>query len=106
MEPYLQILPLVSFFSLFKTFRVILKTATSACDAQPCLNGATCMSLSETDYICQCPLGFAGNDCEIGEFTCKFEVKDLFTIKKGTHDQSILFLLIFYFEVLATPKVF
>ena len=37
------------------------------CAAEPCLNGATCTDLTNA-YVCQCPSGYSGANCEIGEY--------------------------------------
>ncbi|XP_039288666.1 protein crumbs isoform X2 [Nilaparvata lugens] len=47
-----------------------------ACSSQPCKNNATCKHLqqpaarSRREYICQCPPGFAGSDCETSIDEC------------------------------------
>lgn len=50
------------------------------CSLLPCQNGATCQRLTGFDYICQCPPGFSGTDCDIGMFRtytlpCEFHPK-------------------------------
>lgn len=41
--------------------------ALNPCGSSPCYNGATCVNAG-LDYICECPLGFAGDNCEIGTY--------------------------------------
>jgi hypothetical protein len=37
-------------------------------DLNPCRNGATCSPVGNASYICDCPLGFSGTNCEFGTF--------------------------------------
>eukprot|EP00117_Sycon_ciliatum_P048776 scpid25311/ scgid5027/ Fibulin-7 len=41
---------------------------SSACDSRPCRNGGTCQEsrLSVTGYVCSCPVGVDGEQCENG----------------------------------------
>ncbi|XP_022258327.1 fibropellin-1-like, partial [Limulus polyphemus] len=41
----------------------------SRCDEQPCFNNATCWG-NETNYWCDCPKGFAGQNCETNINEC------------------------------------
>ena len=41
--------------------------ATNFCDSSPCQNGATCVDQAQ-GYECQCPQGFTGPTCEVGEW--------------------------------------
>ena len=41
------------------------------CDSDPCLNGGTCMDLSDTEFTCFCPPGFFGEICEFMNVTGK-----------------------------------
>ena len=36
------------------------------CGSAPCLHGGECVELSNT-YICRCPEGYSGKQCERGE---------------------------------------
>lgn len=39
-----------------------------ACSADPCLNGGTCVSLSDgLDFQCNCVAGFTGRRCDFGK---------------------------------------
>lgn len=40
------------------------------CAAQPCLNGGQCM-LTEYSFVCQCPVGFEGKNCELDARVCQ-----------------------------------
>ena len=48
--------------------RDICLTAVSACSSDPCQNGGTCVTVSSTYYECQYATGYAGTNCEMGEF--------------------------------------
>jgi hypothetical protein len=37
----------------------------SSCTVNTCLNGATCQSLSDGIYICNCANGYSGINCQI-----------------------------------------
>ncbi|XP_022804320.1 uncharacterized protein LOC111341593 [Stylophora pistillata] len=39
----------------------------NGCSSSPCLNNATCLSLSPTTFQCQCSSGFTGINCETGK---------------------------------------
>ena len=56
----IKILILLSFSSKFADI--------DACQTKPCHNGGSCFDRFE-GYICACPEGFAGVNCEIGEDT-------------------------------------
>ena len=43
---------------------------TPACSYIQCLNGGTCVDEAMFSYSCQCTEGFAGQNCEISNFTC------------------------------------
>ena len=36
------------------------------CQSNPCLNGATCSLDENNDFQCECPPGYTGDNCEIG----------------------------------------
>jgi hypothetical protein len=38
---------------------------SNACRVNPCVNGATCQSLSDSSYRCLCRAGFSGVRCEL-----------------------------------------
>lgn len=40
------------------------KLNCSVCTYSPCLNGATCVVVTEDSYNCSCPFGFRGKHCE------------------------------------------
>lgn len=42
------------------------------CDSSPCINNSTCKGLV-ADYLCLCPLGLAGKNCEINIDDCQYE---------------------------------
>ena len=46
-------------------FAAVLAMAHSACDKAPCLNGGSCLDVGVSDYLCYCPSGFEGLNCEI-----------------------------------------
>uniref|UniRef100_A0A2K6Q8C7 Tissue-type plasminogen activator n=1 Tax=Rhinopithecus roxellana TaxID=61622 RepID=A0A2K6Q8C7_RHIRO len=44
-----------------------------SCSEPRCFNGGTCQqALYFSDFVCQCPEGFAGKHCEIGNSDCYF----------------------------------
>lgn len=42
----------------------------TSCSPNPCLNGARCNEISDTEYKCECKLGFTGENCELKD-VCK-----------------------------------
>ena len=44
----------------------IVSTVINPCDANPCLNGATCTPGGGVDFTCTCATGFTGDNCENG----------------------------------------
>ena len=44
--------------------------STPACSYVQCLNGGTCIDQAMFSYMCQCPEGFVGWNCETSNFTC------------------------------------
>ena len=44
--------------------------STPACSYVQCLNGGTCIDQAMFSYVCQCPEGFVGRNCETSNFTC------------------------------------
>ena len=48
-------------------FFFIYCTVEDPCEPPPCDNGGTCTAINDnTDYECDCPDGFLGDNCEIG----------------------------------------
>jgi len=43
---------------------------SSACSYVQCLNGGTCVDQAMYSFMCQCAEGFAGQNCEMSNFTC------------------------------------
>lgn len=54
--------------SILISFFVLPGLGLFACESDPCLNGATCNEFNSF-YVCTCPLGYTGNNCEIGMIT-------------------------------------
>ena len=38
------------------------------CSGLPCKNGGTCIQPTNNGYICKCPIGYTGNNCELGKW--------------------------------------
>lgn len=55
---------------------------TGACDAEPCLNDATCAE-EGAGYLCQCAPGFTGEHCELPRFQWMTPAPDLITVPHG-----------------------
>ncbi len=53
---------------LLITQRVSVVAVIDACDSQPCLNGASCIS-HVGGYHCKCADGYTGDNCEVGELS-------------------------------------
>ena len=51
----------------------ISHTANDTCFPNQCLNGAACIN-NVTDYTCECPTGYAGKNCDIGNHIWSFEL--------------------------------
>lgn len=51
------------FLIYFETLQLL---GFSGCEAEPCLNGATCQEL-QSDFVCKCEIGFGGVLCEEGK---------------------------------------
>ncbi|XP_066493850.1 basement membrane-specific heparan sulfate proteoglycan core protein isoform X4 [Tiliqua scincoides] len=51
---------------IFKDFDLQAHGVSSCptCQDQPCQNGGTCRNSESSSYICECPQGFAGSNCE------------------------------------------
>ena len=50
--------------SLLVSIENVRECQSNPCMSMPCKNGATCKSESDTEYICRCPIGFQGANCE------------------------------------------
>ena len=46
------------------TFVVFIEL--NACSPNPCKHGAVCIN-QRIDYVCPCPAGYAGKNCEISK---------------------------------------
>ena len=38
-----------------------------ACNSFPCQNGGVCQPRGNTGYVCNCPAGFDGDNCDLGK---------------------------------------
>lgn len=46
----------------------IIQKDNSPCDSSPCLNGGACLANRfSCNYQCQCPFGYTGPNCQIGD---------------------------------------
>ena len=53
----------------FPCLFALLSLEVLACSSDPCQNGATCFdSNGGSSYVCLCPAGFEGTNCENGTF--------------------------------------
>lgn len=60
---------LLSLELLFKVTRGFLVLSLTGCSEPRCFNGGVCrQALYFSDFVCQCPEGFMGKRCEIGEW--------------------------------------
>ena len=69
-----NIVPSFLMFALF----VLLASAVQAlppigsvCDSAPCENGGNCLDTGASSYLCECPSGFTGTNCEIEIDECE-----------------------------------
>ena len=51
---------------------LILTSFSASCELAPCENGGECTA---QEYLCTCPPGFTGGDCEYGESPCLLNVE-------------------------------
>ncbi len=56
---------------------VRLEQMVTACDQNICFNGGSCYIVSQTGFICFCPMGFTGDMCQF----CMFSIYNL--IREG-----------------------
>ena len=59
-----------SHFRLKHTFYYLLHIVAHRCHPTLCENGGTCSNVGTADFSCQCPTGWTGMFCEIGEYHC------------------------------------
>lgn len=52
---------------------LFVMSAVNYCAKNPCRNGGKCQN-GKSSYVCQCPSGFAGKNCEQGQF--KFWIRN------------------------------
>ena len=79
------------FLIKLKASRLILFTDSNPCTNQPCLNGATCL-VNGTSYICSCPTGYFGNNCQIcnsSNTLIKFDLQTTFFDRDLFEKQNI-----------------
>ena len=68
-----------------------LQTADSLfCENEnPCVNGGVCTYLGNSQYTCECPLGYNGTNCELSESRRKqaesMHAVDIWVVVKRTH---------------------
>ena len=44
-----------------------MRAVTDPCDPDPCDNGGTCSASDDGYYVCTCPTGWTGINCDIGK---------------------------------------
>ena len=59
-----EIRMVIHFQILLFSFFVMLDV--NECASNPCQNGATCID-GPDQYLCQCPVGFEGENCDMGK---------------------------------------
>lgn len=61
-------LPVVYFYRHLCAGWLISGSVSTPCSSSPCLNGGTCLvydfSATNLQYVCQCPLGYTGTNCQ------------------------------------------